>query len=62
MVTINKDVLLENSGAYQHDYELKGLSTDSKPTANIYPNSLFLELDTGDVYYWSGTEWAKVGA
>lgn len=37
-----------------------GLSTDSKPT-NVEVNTLFLELDTGDFYYFDGTTWAKVG-
>lgn len=40
---------------------LLGLSTDSKPT-NVDKNTLFLELDTGDFYYFDGTEWLKVGA
>lgn len=42
--------------------ELKGTSKDTKPTTNIGINSLFLELDTGDFYYFDGSEWAKVGA
>ena len=25
-------------------------------------NSLFLELDTGDLYYYTGSEWNKVGS
>lgn len=37
-----------------------GLSTDTKPT-NAEANALFLELDTGDFYYFDGTAWAKVG-
>lgn len=40
---------------------LKGLSTDVKPI-NVDTNTLFLELDTGDFYYFTGVEWAKVGA
>lgn len=39
---------------------LKGESTDTKPT-NVEVNTLFVELDTGDVYYYDGTQWAKVG-
>lgn len=38
-----------------------GLSTDTKPTEGIAVNSLFLELDTGDMYYFDGSTWAKVG-
>lgn len=39
-----------------------GLSTDTKPTENVEVNSLFLELDTGDFYYFNGMTWQKVGA
>lgn len=42
----------------EHDY--KGLSTDTKPTGCAV-NSLFLELDTGDFYYFNGSTWEKVG-
>lgn len=40
--------------------ELLGLSTDEKPEG-VSKNTLFLELDTGDFYYFDGTEWKKVG-
>ena len=48
--------------ADDHDY--KGLSTDQKPVEDVAINALFLELDTGDFYYFTGDEntpWAKVG-
>lgn len=41
--------------------ELMGLSTDEKPT-DVSVNSLFIELNTGDIYYFDGSAWAKVGA
>jgi hypothetical protein len=41
--------------------QFAGLSTDTKPTEGIAENSLFLELDTGDIYYFTGATWAKVG-
>lgn len=44
-----------------HNYDYKGLSTDTKPTETVAPNSLFLELDTGDFYYFTGSAWAKIG-
>lgn len=53
MVTINT-----NRGINEHDY--KGLSTDDKPTTCAV-NSIFLELDTGDFYYFDGEEWQKIG-
>lgn len=34
-----------------------GVSTDTKPT-NVSMNALFLELDTGDLYFFNGTTWA----
>lgn len=40
---------------------LVGLSTDEKPT-NVEVNVMFLELDTGDFYYFNGVTWQKVGA
>ena len=40
-----------------------GLSTDTKPTDKfVSANALFLELDTGDVYYYDiETGWQKMG-
>lgn len=54
-------MVTKNDERYKFDCEYKGLSTDEKPTENVMPNSLFLELDTGDFYYFDGTNWAKVG-
>lgn len=39
-----------------------GKSTDAKPTVNVEVNSMFLELDTGNFYFFDGTTWQKVGA
>ncbi|GEM_PF-1672811 len=62
MVTVN-NLLGENSGTAE--MELKGLSTDTKPTGefsgyNIGVNSIFIELDTGDIYYYNGSAWAAM--
>ena len=38
-----------------------GLSADTKPETGIEINSLFLELDTGCFYYFTGETWAEVG-
>ena len=40
---------------------LKGKSTDEKPITGIEINTLFLELDTEELYYFDGTEWKVVG-
>ena len=48
---------VSNNGS---DLDLRGLSTDDKPT-DVSVNTIFLELDTGDFYYFDGTEWNKIG-
>lgn len=53
-------MVTNNDSRQGGEYEYKGLSTDAKPT-DCKVNSLFLELDTGDVYYFTGETWAKVG-
>ena len=40
--------------------DLRGDSEDEKPT-NVEVNTLMLEVDTGNFYYFDGTEWKKVG-
>ena len=51
-----------NKLAHGTDYvELEGISDDNKPTEGIGVNSKFYELDTNDVYYFTGETWAKVG-
>lgn len=55
-------MITRNRYNLQEDTCYQGLSTDNKPTENVPINSLFLELDSGDFYYFNGTEWAKVGA
>ena len=41
--------------------QLMGLSTDTKPTTGVQPNSLFWELDTNGMYFFDGTEWQAIG-
>lgn len=40
--------------------ELFGYSTDTKPT-NVNVNDMFIELDTGDAYFWDGSLWQVIG-
>ena len=53
MITIGKQIIV--SGTNKFDYDIKGLSTDTKPSqingVDIAVNSMFLEMDTGDFYY-----------
>lgn len=56
MVTIDK---VGGSSDAKHS-ELFGNSTDTKPT-DVNVNDIFVELDTGDGYYWDGSQWRLVG-
>ena len=47
-------ITVENNQSYY------GESTDDKPTDAVI-NAKFEELDTGDVYYFDGTTWSKIG-
>lgn len=64
MITLHAMRNVDGDKLYAYDF--KGLSTDDKPTSwggkEIEQNSLFLELDTGDFYYFDGSDWNKVGA
>lgn len=63
MITVIKRQYAEGANGQMFlDFEYKGLSTDTKPTETAPVNALFLELDTGDVYFFNGSTWAKVGA
>lgn len=61
MITISNIKKIIADTQNKNDYEFKGLSTDVKPTDGVSINSLFLELDTGDFYYYTGATWSKVG-
>ena len=61
-ISINKVIGSVNADNVELlEAEYKGLSTDVKPT-DCMVNSLFLELDTGKVYYFDGSDWNEVGA
>ena len=59
-------ILTENAFVEGKNYiEAAGLSTDSKPTAGIVTGSLFMEVDSGDIYAFDETgdgTWNKVAA
>lgn len=62
ITTITKSAPLAASGMMMY-YEFTGLSSDTKPTdEKIADNSIFVELDTGDIYYKSGNSWAEFGS
>lgn len=61
MVRVLNERIIEGNKKF---IEAAGLSTDSKPTANLVTGSKFTEADTGDVYLFDevGGTWAKVAA
>lgn len=64
MIRITK-VKYNGTGPENEAYkEFAGLSTDTKPTENVTTGSLFLEVDTGDVYAYdeAGGEWNKIAS
>ena len=58
-------ILKENNFDGEKKYiEAAGLSTDTKPTANLITGSLFMEADTGRVYVYDETgagTWTQIG-
>lgn len=62
MVTVNKKIALNTGTA---TFELMGLSTDTKPTGtfsgyNVGENSVYLEMDTGKLYFFNGNTWEEM--
>lgn len=45
---------------YENKTQLVGTSADTKPTG-VDKYTLFLELDTLDIYYYGDDGWAKCG-
>jgi len=40
--------------------EIRGLASDVKPTTDVYVGTMFIEVDTGDVYvFMGGSTWTK---
>ena len=44
--------------------ELYGLSTDTKPTLEIPNGSVFIEIDTGNVFFFNGSTnvWVSINS
>ena len=62
MIRVLSERIVENGKKL---VKLAGLSTDSKPTTGIATGSLFLEVDTGDVYAFAEGDsgsWGKIAA
>lgn len=46
----------------KQEIELRGLSTDEKPTENIENGTIFIEIDTGKIYMFDleNEEWQEL--
>ena len=62
MIRVIYERIIEGNTKY---VEAAGLSTDSKPTAGLATGSLFLEVNTGDIYAFEegvSPTWNKIAA
>lgn len=63
MITVYRDngLAMTTDGALV-EIEMRGLSTDEKPTENIVNGTVFIEIDTGKVYMFDaeGTKWKEI--
>ena len=60
-VRITDQRLMDNNG--KRLIEAWGLSTDPKPTRDVITGSVFIEIDTSDVYFFNedSSTWIKAG-
>ena len=56
MVTTYRHVVYD-----KHVLDIRGLSTDNKPTVNIPNGSTFIEMDSGKIYFYDAdsNEWKE---
>lgn len=59
-----KAFLVDDEGRLEVKAQLKGsiptlggLSTDPKPTLATEDRAFYYEQDTGELYYWDGSDW-----
>lgn len=57
MITVLKNIYFDE----KRYIEARGLSTDSKPTDDIYNGSMYIEMNTGKVYFYDaeGEAWRE---
>ena len=53
---IDKLTATDNGVASKELNSYAGLSTDTKPTTGIVTGSIFIEVDTGDIYLYNEAE------
>ena len=62
MITINVSTISGDPAIMRGSLDLRGLSTDTKPTENIPNGSTFIEINTGKVYIFNeaGAAWVEM--
>lgn len=63
MISIyQKRDVITREGVETKEIEMRGLSTDEKPTENIVNGTSFIEIDTGKVYMYDleNEEWKEI--
>ena len=50
MITIIKNEVVDNNKLAT--MEMRGLSDDTKPTENVGNGSIFIEIDTGKIFFY----------
>ena len=60
--TFKTDYIKINKDGEKRGVELRGLSTDTKPTENIDNGSTYIEIDTGKIYLYDGEnqQWKEI--
>ncbi len=60
MITVYRENGLVNGKEVELEY--RGLSTDEKPTEKVSNGSVFIEIDTGKLYFYDldNEEWKEV--
>lgn len=58
MITILRNIYFDAGNRY---IEARGLSTDQKPYTDIANGSMYIEMDTGKVYFYdaANTQWRE---
>ena len=58
MITVLKNIYFDGDARYIEAY---GLSTDDKPTDDICNGSMYIEMDSGKVYFYdaAGEAWRE---
>lgn len=58
-INLSKTVSVTEDNEVVSYVEAACLSTDAKPVGNFSIGSILIEVDTGKVYFYDGTDWVE---